>query len=365
MTRPISAGRSWRTSRVGRPLKPTIIRSAVGVLVLLVAVELTLRLAGAWYLETHYYRPGLRGLHEHRETVVCLGESSTAGLWCAFDDSYPKQLERLVNERFHTDRFLAVVPPHVGQNTSQIANRVDSYIRLYHPRLIIVMSGVNNLWALGESSAGRFFHGSLKETLPLRVHIALSQFRVYKLLRYLLVRVGVRSADYATAQQLYAERLGFPATLDWSAHRRQAMDDLAHRYQCEMLGHPILADWPGPRREATAKLAQRYQMEAFLEGWRYDMRRLIRAAQQQHVPVLLMTYHIPGFPPVEEFVKMAEECHVPLVRNDLAFATLRQTPGFRPGDYLLQDQWHPNAKGYRLIAEDALAAIVEHHWLED
>jgi hypothetical protein len=29
-----------------------------------------------------------------------------------------------------------------------------------------------------------------------------------------------------------------------------------------------------------------------------------------------MTYHIPGWVPAEEFVKLAEETHTPLVRND-------------------------------------------------
>ena len=149
----------------------------VGLLVL-VTLELGLRLVGKWYLETHYYQQWSHGRDGHQETIVCLGESSTVGLWCKREDSYPKQLERMLNERFHTDRFLAVVPPHVGQNTSQIANRVESYIQLYHPRLIIVMSGVNKLWALGESSAGRFLHGSLMDTLSLRSNILLGQLRL-------------------------------------------------------------------------------------------------------------------------------------------------------------------------------------------
>lgn len=305
---------------------------AIEALVLLIAAEVALRLTGGWYLRTHYYQPRAQQI-AGKEVIVCLGESSTAGLWCQFEDSYPKQLERLLNERFHTDRFLTVVPPHIGQNTSQIANRVESYIQLYHPRLIIVMSGVNNLWALGESSAGRFFSGSWRQTLPLRLSIALDRSRLYKVLRYGVARAGVRPADDAARQRLYLQALG----------------------------HPALMDWPAAQREAVSDLARRYQMEAFLEAWRYDMRRLIRTARQHHVGVLVMTYHLPGFPPVEEFVRMADAEHVPLVRNDLAFAALRQAPDYREENYLLHDHWHPNARGYRLIAEGALAGIGEHH----
>ncbi len=89
------------------------------------------------------------------------------------------------------------------------------------------------------------------------------------------------------------------------------------------------------------------------------------AAQQQHVNVLVMTYHFPGFPPVEEFVNMANECHVPLVRNDVVFSALMQTPDVQLNDYVLHDHWHPNAKGYRIIAENALDGIIQHHLLGD
>ena len=213
----------------------------IGVMVLLVAAEVALRLAGRWYLQTHYYGQEPHRPNERQAVIVCLGESSTQGLWCRFEDSYPKQLERLLNERYHTDRFLAVVPLHVGQNTSQIANRVESYIQLYHPRLIIVMSGVNNLWALGESSAGRFFRGSWMVTLPLRLQISLGQFRIYKVLRYLFVRVGV-PADYATAQRLYLETLGHPILMDWPVSKREAISDLARQHQLDHAGYRVVVN---------------------------------------------------------------------------------------------------------------------------
>src|SRR5262249_18432542 len=58
--------------------------------------------------------------------IVCLGESTTAGLWIRFEDSYPKQLERVLREFYRTNAINVIVPPHIGQNTSQMANLPSS-----------------------------------------------------------------------------------------------------------------------------------------------------------------------------------------------------------------------------------------------
>ena len=300
------------------------VRRLLTLIVAVAAIELALRGVGWWYLRKHRWVPDIRQVAENN-VVLCLGESSTQGLWCDVADSYPKQLERLLNDHAGAGRYLSVVPWHVGQNTSQVAHRMVSYLDAYHPRLVILMCGVNNMWSLAESGVMQFFHGSLVERWQLQSAVFLSDFRTYKLLRLLGQRL------FHIGQTLY------PA-----------------QYAQETLGYPAQCF---PLDPATATAAARHR-QAFVEAWRDDMRSIIHVAQRQDVPVLLMTYHINAdFLPATEYVSLAAECRLPVVRNDLAFAQRMREPAFRMDDVFHRDHWHPNARGYAVIARNAFDVI--------
>ena len=106
--------------------------------------------------------------------------------------------------------------------------------------------------------------------------------------------------------------------------------------------------------------------DAFIEAWRYDMRRILGVARARRVPVVLMTYHLMSpdhFLGVEEFVRIAEEWGVPLVRQDLTFSYLIASEDFVWEDYFHHDRWHPTARGYSVMAEEALRGIERHQLL--
>src|SRR5215467_4016193 len=124
---------------------------------LVVIIEISLRLVGFWYLANFYRELGAASRIQGSINIVCLGESTTAGLWVKFEDSYPKQLERALREFYRTNAINVLVPPHIGHNTSQMANRIHHYLERCRPRLLIVMAGANNEWVLAESNITLFF----------------------------------------------------------------------------------------------------------------------------------------------------------------------------------------------------------------
>ncbi|MFH1519186.1 MAG: hypothetical protein ABIE75_01255 [Candidatus Omnitrophota bacterium] len=65
-------------------------------------VEITLRVVGYIYLNRLYadLSAAQFGDNGDKITVVCLGESSTAELGVAWQDSYPKQLEKKLRKFF-------------------------------------------------------------------------------------------------------------------------------------------------------------------------------------------------------------------------------------------------------------------------
>jgi lysophospholipase L1-like esterase len=262
--------------------------------------------------------------------IICLGESSTSGLWVNREDSYPAQLERKLRDFYSNQNMHVIVPPHVGQNTSQVSNRIQQYISLYKPKLIILMVGYNNEWSLAESNIGEFLDNRGKDILKVKVLIALNNLRLFKLLRYSYLRFIVKDkSEYMQSNKYY------------------------------IYGHPELVRLPAVKWIYSFANTNR---GAFIKLWEYDVAKIIREAKNDGIAVLLMTYHInPTYLPVDEFVAISDEQGIPLVRNDLPFTRL--TNDGTINEYLLSDHWHPNKQGYSIIANNAFEYIRDENLL--
>lgn len=243
-------------------------------------------------------------------------------------DSYPKKLERKLRSYFGNERIRVIVPPHVGQNSSQQANRISSYLDLFRPRLLILMSGANNEWALAESHITQFISLDSWQSLRLKFWISIDRFRLFKVIRYLYLRVSG----------------GWIQFFSWG------------RNDLVIWGHPENVRWP-PESETIVFAKSHHQ--AFLDLWRFDQETMVKAAQDRTIPVLFMTYPVlPGYLKEEEFRNLARGVRVPLVENHTSFDALR-TQGVVDQYLFAQDQWHPNAKGYEVLSENAMKTIVD------
>jgi lysophospholipase L1-like esterase len=298
---------------------------AVAVLLVAAAAEIGLRVVGGSRTRTAVVFP----TPTPEFVVLCLGESSTAGLWVAADDAYPRQLERALGAVLGESRVRVVVPPDIGQNTSHLANRIRSYLQLYRPRLVVVMAGHNNEWSLGESHVFRFLPlvspgPSVTRLLRARTVTLLEDLRLFRVARAFYMRGSGRWVPAVLSQN---ENYGW--------------------------GDPEFTEFPPEPWILEFAAANR---PAFTEMWRSDLRTIAREARQGGAAVLLMTYPIASaFPPVEESVRLAREEGVSLVRNDETFQAFRQDG--RLDRYLFHDGWHPNEKGYAVVAGNVLREI--------
>lgn len=306
-------------------------------------VEIAIRFLGFLFLN-ETYNHNYRRLFNHSDTIaerlniVCLGESSTAGLGVDWQDSYPRQLESKLREFYCNDNINVIVPVHVGQNTSQVSNRIKQYVSQYNPRLIIVMVGCNNTWSFAESHITRFLNNTNKEALKVKVLLTLDNFRLFKVLRYTYLRFIAKIKSISIK-----------------------------RYVSFILGHPESVYkrtqiWSDPFTDLNKK--------AFVELWKYDVRKIIQEAKRNNVKVLLMTYHINPikYLSMGDFISMANEQEVLLVRNDKPFDLLIKNGTVN--NFLLYDDWHPNKhwhpnkRGYSIIANNAFKQIKDNNLLE-
>ena len=310
-----------------------IIIFIIATLTTICIFEMILRIAGDIYLKQLYvHTEGKR--NPGKTNIICLGESSTAGLDVAWEDSYPSQLKTLLKKEYPGKTIDVIVPPHVGQNTSQVVNRIEQYIELYSPRLIILMIGYNNEWSLAESHIGEFLQPDSLQTQKIMALCSLNNLRLFKMLRYLYLSFIVKEES-------------------------NYMEGLKGTYY--IWGGPELVRWP-PKKWIYS-FADTHR-DAFIKLWRYDVQEIISAARKHNINILLMTYHInPTYLSGQEFIAMAHKNNIPLIRNDKTFQTLIDNRTIQ--SYLLRDNWHPNKYGYALIAENALQVIRDKKLLDE
>lgn len=118
-----------------------------GLLLGLVLLEAGLRSAGFIVLQLQEH--GNRQVLEERSeyVILCLGESTTA---IGGEDSYPKQLEKILNERNPGKKVAVVNKGIIGTNTTAIIAQLPEYLAEYNPDMVITMMGINE----GPGAAG-------------------------------------------------------------------------------------------------------------------------------------------------------------------------------------------------------------------
>jgi len=147
-----------------------------GLLLGLILLEIGLRTAGFvfTYLQE---RDNQRSLKDRNEYIIlCLGESTTA---IGGKNSYPRQLEKILNDRNLGTKISVINKGIVGTNTAAILSRLEEYLNSYQPDMVITMMGIN------EGMGARNY----EDTAEVTPNFFLSDFRVYKLFRLLWDRV--------------------------------------------------------------------------------------------------------------------------------------------------------------------------------
>lgn len=116
----------------------------MGVVAALAVLEVLLRLGGVVY-QWRPARPGdvsLTGDGDYR--VLCLGESTTAGLLTG-ENSYPDQLEVILNERAAgRARFEVVNGGMAATTTDVILRRLPDLLAEHQPQVVVTMMGIND-----------------------------------------------------------------------------------------------------------------------------------------------------------------------------------------------------------------------------
>ena len=286
-----------------------------GMAVCLVFVEVILRLSGFGY-KLIYTLPAKS---KSDYTIFCVGESTTVGVGARnmAKENYPRQLEEMLNSQFPNKPMQCFFDVTIGANTSEILMKFQRYIQAYRPHLIILMVGANNWWNLDKSNILLFNKNRYIPDVTLKALIFLDKFRLYKLIKWVRLSLG-----------LYKER--------WDCY----------------------GGWNNEAEEIN-RIYGREIWEVFDALAEHDISEMVKICKANGIKVIICSYPMTGGNQYFIQKRIATKFKVLFVDN---YALFKNLPNLN--DYISEDGWHPNEKGYTLVAENIYNCIMENRLIE-
>ena len=198
----------------------------------------------------------------------------------------------------------------IGFNSSKILLNLPGYIKKYEPDLIIAMIGINNWVDLDQSNILLFSRHKLVMRYTFQLLIFLHKFRVFKLARFLFYRA-----------------INYSAESGWEPYNESNI--------------------PDHHRDLYDKILK------------YDLTEIVKICRKNNVTIIISGYPIDDCRLVH--MEVAENYGIPFVDNWRSFEELKNRNIL--SDYLLEDAWHPNEKGYAIIANNIYDALIKNHLL--
>ena len=79
-------------------------------------------------------------------TILCVGDSHTEGLGSDPEQDYPSQLAKILGAKDMKGQIYAVYNIGFGgQNTAQLSENFENYLKKYRPDVVILLSGSSNM----------------------------------------------------------------------------------------------------------------------------------------------------------------------------------------------------------------------------
>ena len=378
-------------------MKSKFLALFLGFAAVLVAGEAALRIFGyVWRGKAGYEKSETPGY-----TILCLGDSYTFGSQEPPENSYPRQLERILNRGGRGRTFSVLNGGVPSYNTAQILRRLETDLDKANPDLVILLAGGANGWNYWGLDPVRLRGAGWQA----RLDVALDSIKLVKLAK--LLRMGLKAGPVGPGEAYYDEAVScilkgqeeraaglFRKIVELEPGNGNNYVQLADLYSRagrwdEALGwlqKGIKADpgFPGNYAGAAAALQKlgrsgegaKYADVVFpaapgraggpapesgygtaVRNWiGADIARIAAVCRERGVPLILQNYPYTRreFYTPEIYAAAAAENSLPLVDNYSAF---REQLAKGRSLFGADTFGHPNAAGYGLMAAGAAAAI--------
>lgn len=146
----------------------------LGVLATFILLETGLNLSGYLYSTFCLPKYNFKQSDHNVYRILCFGDSFTYGLGAGFENSYPVQLEEILNRKAGSKKFKVFNLGVPGYNSSEVTIKLIKAIKDIKPDVAIVLIGENDLW--------NYEHALWKKMpLGLKIKTILAKFRSFRL----------------------------------------------------------------------------------------------------------------------------------------------------------------------------------------
>ncbi len=94
----------------------------------------------ATYMKWHLNEAGYRGPGLRQDTfrIACIGSSETFGLYETAENEWPRQLERILNQRSGTRGYEAINAAYPGLSIGTSLRRLPQMLNAVHPQMVVI-----------------------------------------------------------------------------------------------------------------------------------------------------------------------------------------------------------------------------------
>ena len=245
---------------------------------------------------------------DNRFVILAVGESTTYGLHVGLEQSYPKQLERLLNERFGDTRFIVKNVGFPSQTSTSILRNIDSQMLRYKPDLVISLIGANDCNEALNDLNSRVIFGSTY------IPEWIASLRTYKL---------------------------FSIAKDFILHSPQIKDE----------GIWLFYDATQRNPDSSWVINNFYLRQLYL-----NYQDIIGKVRNHNARIVITSY-LKTSPAMRQLLeRVARDNNVVYADNCIAVDERRE-------DMFIEDQWHPSVIGHKMMAERLFETLLEQNML--
>lgn len=280
------------------------------IVCVLAVAELSLRVIG--YIQ--YRKPIANKIsRENDYIIVCIGDSFTYGLGVEKNDSYPTQLEKLLNSNIISRHFKVFNFGVPGSNSSMHLGYFTELIRgQVRPDLVIILTGANDSWNFAKSNIEKVMQNqSAFSKLGTKIITFFADFRIYKMVKLIIVNLTRRTSE------------------------------------SEIGRGKIVFTTKNPPGRTIDKLKE------------HNLTQMATLAQSSGIQLMFQNYPNPGNGNCDDTIeqKITQHFSIPFVNNCAVFFERLKTTS--PHDLYIYDNCHPNAAGYAIMAQGIYKVISE------
>jgi hypothetical protein len=283
-------------------MKRTLRQAVIAFVATLLVIEVGLQLASL-VARPLLMRKSNRDASPDAITILCVGDSHTYGAPLPDEESYPSQLQVLLDERYPEWEFNVVNLGFPGVNSAFIASRLESQIQQVRPHLVMVSGGSNNIWNSIETEA---WETDTRWDAVKRMLLRVKLFRL--------------------------------AAITWSTqteyHFRPAEEGKSRWYHEDPEGEPIPHTTPLPKHGVTYKKRKEEELrgDGLARSIVFDMERIAALTRSYHIPVIWYNYPWPRhFPRVlQTIANTGARLGMPVLQAEKDYARGRTATRCKP-----------------------------------